>query len=209
MGPSARAATDAGIRYYDRNVINRKNVLTIPNLVSLCGFLLVLAGCALLFMADSRAETGAGLAFVVAGRLADLLDGKLARHSGQTSRFGAALDASLDKLAGLAIITTMWARDLAPAWALVLILAQNIANSLATLWATRLSPHKGLKPTDNGKYAMALQNLALGLYVVSFLFAGSSPGVGTGIYYLAHIATIFGTLIIGGLATWDYVRRIK
>ena len=209
MGGKTSTAATSLIRYYICSVIDKKTLFTLPNIVSLAGFLLVLAGCALLLMAADRSETAAGLAFIVAGRLADLLDGRLARGTGQSTKFGAALDASLDKLAGLAIVIALLARGLAPVWAVVLIFLQNLANMIATFWAARRIPRTQLAPSDNGKYAMALQNLALGLYVVSYLVAGSSQGIGTAVMYVAHMTTILGTLVIGGLATWDYVRRIN
>ena len=189
-------------------MIDKKTLLTTANLVSLTGFFLVLAGCVLMYMAADRSETAAGLAFIVAGRLADLLDGTLARHSGQTSTFGALLDAALDKLAGLAIVIVLLLLDMAPLWAIVLIFLQNLSNIIATYMAKRRGQTKGLKPSMAGKYAMAVQNLALGLYVVSYLVAGGSPAAGEAVQYLANAAIIIGTIVLGGLASWGYFKRV-
>ena len=56
-----------------------------------------LAGAVLAWRGAKRINTTAGVAQVVAGRLIDTLDGTVARQTGQTSNFGAIVDAGLDK----------------------------------------------------------------------------------------------------------------
>ena len=68
-----------------------KDVFTIPNLISVTGAALAMHG-------SEKIDTPEGLAECVVGRLADVLDGKVARMTGQTSNFGAALDAITDKI---------------------------------------------------------------------------------------------------------------
>ena len=68
----------------------RTDIPTIPNAMSIAGAVLALRGA-------KRIDTTAGIAQVAAGRFIDVLDGIVARKTGQTSDFGALLDAGLDK----------------------------------------------------------------------------------------------------------------
>ncbi len=71
-----------------------------PNLVTVLGFGLSLAAAGLVM---AGLWTAAGVVFWVSG-LTDLLDGGLARLTGRTSRFGAFLDSTLDRLSEAALL---------------------------------------------------------------------------------------------------------
>jgi len=71
-----------------------------PNLVTLAGFGLSL-GAGLFVLAGHKVP--AGLVFWLGG-LTDLLDGGLARLTGKTTRFGAFLDSTLDRLSEAAVL---------------------------------------------------------------------------------------------------------
>jgi len=66
-----------------------------PNTISWFGFL-VTVGAAVLIITEHL--FAAGIVVLIAGFF-DILDGGLARHTNQASRFGAVLDATLDRLA--------------------------------------------------------------------------------------------------------------
>ncbi len=68
----------------------RTDIPTIPNAMSIAGAVLAWRGA-------KRIDTAAGIAQVAAGRFIDVLDGIVARKTGQTSDFGALLDTGLDK----------------------------------------------------------------------------------------------------------------
>ena len=57
----------------------RTNILTIPNAMSVAGAVLALRGA-------KRIDTTAGIAQVAAGRFIDVLDGIVARKTGQSAR---------------------------------------------------------------------------------------------------------------------------
>ena len=77
-----------------------KDVFTIPNSISMIGAALVMHG-------SEKIDKPEGLAECAVGRLADVLDGKIARMTGQTSNFGAALDATTDKIVMAKILYEM------------------------------------------------------------------------------------------------------
>ena len=61
-----------------------KDIFTVPNLISV-------AGAALAIHGSEKIDTAEGLAECAVGRLADVLDGKVARMAGQTSNFWSSL----------------------------------------------------------------------------------------------------------------------
>lgn len=77
-----------------------KDIFTVPNLISVTGAALAIHG-------SEKIDTAEGLAECAVGRLADVLDGKVARMIGQTSNFGAALDATTDKIVMAKILYEM------------------------------------------------------------------------------------------------------
>lgn len=179
--------------------IKPAELLTLPNAVSAAGFALVVHGA-------MNMDTTFGLAEVAAGRSLDVLDGYLARRLNQSSPLGAALDATLDKLAMGAIIVSAGYHDMAPVAALAGIAVQNAGNIVATAVAKHNYPDRELHPSRAGKYAMALQNIALGAYGVSFLLEQGTTSDSFGM--LGHVAAITG-IGLGVKATIDYFRRAR
>lgn len=177
-------------------------VLTIPNAISAAGFGMAVHGAA-------RIDTPIGVAEVVAGRLLDLADGPVARRTGQTSEFGAAVDATLDKLGGLAIIAGLWRHDAAPKPVLAAIVAQNAANTAATAIAAKRHPKTELAPTRNGKHAMGWQNAALFTYAAANLVKDIHPRAARAGRFLAGFAAAVGVGYYGARATAEYFRRSR
>lgn len=71
------------------------------NAVTVVGFLITVAGAALL----AAGQPGAALAALLLGTLSDTLDGQIARAAGGGTRFGAFLDSTLDRLSDAALAT--------------------------------------------------------------------------------------------------------
>jgi phosphatidylinositol phosphate synthase len=69
------------------------------NLVTLLGFLITVAGAALL----AAGQPGTALLVLLLGTLSDTLDGQIARAAGGGTRFGAFLDSTLDRLSDAAL----------------------------------------------------------------------------------------------------------
>lgn len=140
-----------------------KDVLTVPNLISV-------AGAALAIRGSKKIDTTEGLAECAVGRLADVLDGKVARMTGQTSNFGAALDATTDKIVMAKILYEMNKKRLAPKEVLVAVAAPNLINALATGIANLRSDEKAeTRPTKSGKVGLAMETAALVAYAAAEL----------------------------------------
>ena len=139
------------------------NVFTIPNLISVTGAALAIHG-------SKKIDTAEGLAECAVGRLADVLDGKVARMTGQTSNFGAALDAITDKIVMAKILYEMDKKKLAPKKVIDIVAVLNLINALATGIANLRSDEKAeTRPTKSGKVGLAMETAALVAYAAAEL----------------------------------------
>ena len=140
-----------------------KDVFTIPNFISMTGAALAIHG-------SKKIDTAEGLAECAVGRLADVLDGKVARMTGQTSNFGAALDATTDKIVMAKILYEMNKKRLAPKHVLGIVATLNLINAGATGIANLRSDKKGeTRPTKSGKLAMAGETVTLISYIAAHI----------------------------------------
>ncbi len=140
-----------------------KDVFTIPNFISMTGAALAIHG-------SEKIDTAEGLAECAVGRLADVLDGKVARMTGQTSNFGAALDATTDKIVMAKILYEMNKKGLAPKHVLGIVATLNLINAGATGIANLRSDKKGeTRPTKSGKLAMAGETVTLISYIAAHI----------------------------------------
>ena len=140
-----------------------KDVFTIPNSISMIGAALVMHG-------SKEINTAKGLAECAVGRIADVLDGKVARMTGQTSNFGAALDATTDKIVMAKILYEMNKRELAPKHVLGTVAILNSMNAAATGIANLRSDEKAeTRPTKSGKVGLAMETAALVAYAAAEL----------------------------------------
>lgn len=140
-----------------------KDVFTIPNLISVTGAALAMHG-------SEKINTAGGLAECAVGRLADVLDGKVARMTGQTSNTGAALDATTDKIVMAKILYEMDKKKLAPKKVIDIVVVLNLINALATGIANLRSEEKAeTRPTKSGKVGLAMETAALVAYAAAEL----------------------------------------
>mgnify|MGYP002755053607 CR=1 FL=1 len=135
-----------------------EDVFTLPNLISVAGATLAIHG-------SEKIDTAEGLAECAVGRIADVLDGKVARMTGQTSNFGAALDATTDKIIMAKILYEMDKKELAPKRVLGTVAVLNSINAIATGIANLRSGEKAeTRPTKSGKVGLAMETAALVAY---------------------------------------------
>lgn len=138
-----------------------KDVFTIPNFISMIGAALAMHG-------SKKIDTPEGLAECAVGRLADVLDGKVARMTGQTSNFGAALDATTDKIVMAKILYEMYKKGLAPKHVLGIVALLNSINAGVTGITNLRSDKKAeTRPTKSGKLAMAGETVTLISYIAA------------------------------------------
>ena len=140
-----------------------KDIFTIPNFISVTGAALVMHG-------SKEINTAKGLAECAVGRSADVLDGIVARMTGQTSNTGAALDATTDKIVMAKILYEMNKKGLAPKHVLGTVAVLNSINAAATGIANLRSDEKAeTRPTKSGKVGLAMETAALVAYAAAEL----------------------------------------
>ena len=99
---------------------------TLPNLIGYIRLAAIPVFCLLAFSSDDGRDALASLIFLAIA-LGDLLDGFVARATGQYSRLGALLDPVVDRLTILAGAAVCWHFELLPRWAIALLAARELA----------------------------------------------------------------------------------
>ena len=97
-------------------------IATVPNVVSLFRILLIPVFVVLIL--HHGTET-AGLLLLGAVVASDWVDGYIARHTDQVSTVGKVLDPVADRLAIMAALVAMVARDAFPLWAALLVIVRD------------------------------------------------------------------------------------
>jgi CDP-diacylglycerol--glycerol-3-phosphate 3-phosphatidyltransferase len=113
-----------------------------------------------------------GVSIFLAAALTDYLDGHIARSRGQVTRLGQLLDPIADKLLISAALISLVENQLAPAWAVVIIIGREFAvtglRSIAAVDGLVISASK------MGKFKMLAQVVTVALLIVSSV-AGKPP----------------------------------
>lgn len=113
-----------------------------------------------------------GVAIFLGAALTDYLDGKIARSRDQVTRLGQLLDPIADKLLISAALISLVENQLAPAWAVVIIIGREFAvtglRSIAAVDGVVISASK------MGKFKMLVQVITVALLIVSSV-AGKPP----------------------------------
>ena len=114
-----------------------------------------------------------GVALFLGAALTDYLDGYFARSRGQVTRLGQLLDPIADKLLISAALISLVENQLAPAWAVVIIIGREFAvTGLRSIAAT---DGVVIAASKMGKFKMLLQVLTVALLIVSSV--GGKPPV--------------------------------
>ena len=161
----------------DSTVADGRQVLTIPNIVSI----IRLAGVPLfLWLILVPEADGWALLVLMLSGISDYADGYLARRLNQTSKLGAILDPVADRLYILSTVVGLAVRDIIPWWLAILLPARDLF-----LWGLvpflRTRGYSALPVHVLGKAATA--NL---LYAFPLLLLGDGTGL------LATLAKVFG-----------------
>ena len=139
--------------------------MTLPNALTSARALLVIPLIGLIALGDVSAAL---IVFAIAAAT-DALDGPLARRRGGTTALGAALDPLADKVLVVGTLLALALREIAPAWAVLLILGRE----LVAVEVRARSPHV-LGAGVDGKAKTVLQVAA----VLALLAGAAWPSAG-------------------------------
>jgi CDP-diacylglycerol---glycerol-3-phosphate 3-phosphatidyltransferase len=132
--------------------------VTLPNALTVARALLVVPVIALIATGDPFAA----LLVFLGAAATDAVDGPLARRRGGTTRLGAALDPLADKILVVGALAALALSGLAPAWAVVLIVAREVV----AIEIRARSPH-AVSASADGKAKTVLQVAAVAVLLVS------------------------------------------
>ncbi|ULA65193.1 MAG: CDP-diacylglycerol--glycerol-3-phosphate 3-phosphatidyltransferase [Nitrospira sp.] len=171
--------------------------LNLPNLLTLTRILLIPVFVVLFVTPDPDRSLMAAIVFVVAA-VTDMLDGYLARRSGQVTKLGKLLDPIADKLLVLSALILLVNVDRVSALVAILIIARELG--VTGIRAIAASEGMIIAAETTGKYKMALQVVA----IVMLILEGTSLAP-LGNLHLAGSATLYLSLVLGYVSGGQYV----
>lgn len=171
--------------------------LNVPNLITLVRILLIPVFVMLFITPTEDRSLSAAVVFVVAA-ITDLLDGYVARRTGQVTRLGKLLDPIADKLLVLSALILLVNVDRVSALIAILVIAREVA--VTGIRAIAAGEGMIIAAETTGKYKMALQVVAITLLILE----------GTGLaelgnLHLAGIVTLYLSLVFGYVSGGQYV----
>ncbi|OQW62579.1 MAG: CDP-diacylglycerol--glycerol-3-phosphate 3-phosphatidyltransferase [Nitrospira sp. ST-bin5] len=171
--------------------------MNLPNLLTLTRILLIPVFVVLFVTPDPDRSLLAAIVFVVAA-VTDMLDGYLARRSGQVTKLGKLLDPIADKLLVLSALILLVNVDRVSALVAILIIARELG--VTGIRAIAASEGFIIAAETTGKYKMALQVVA----IVMLILEGTSLAA-LGNLHLAGIVTLYLSLVLGYISGGQYV----
>lgn len=171
--------------------------VNVPNLLTLTRILLIPVFVVLFATPDPDRSITAAIVFVVAA-VTDLLDGYLARRSGQVTKLGKLLDPIADKLLVLSALILLVNVDRVSALVAILIIAREVA--VTGIRAIAAGEGMIIAAETTGKYKMALQVIA----IVLLILEGTALSA-LGNLHLAGIVTLYLSLVFGYVSGAQYV----
>jgi len=171
--------------------------INVPNLLTLTRILLIPVFVVLFATPDPHRSIIAAIVFAVAA-VTDLLDGYLARRSGQVTKLGKLLDPIADKLLVLSALILLVNVDRVSALVAILIIAREVA--VTGIRAIAATEGMIIAAETTGKYKMALQVIA----IVLLILEGTALSA-LGNLHLAGIVTLYLSLILGYVSGAQYV----
>ena len=175
----------------------RESNVNLPNVLTLVRILLIPVFVMLLIDPTPDRALSAAIVFVVAA-VTDLLDGYVARKTGQITKLGRLLDPIADKLLVLSALILLVQVDRVSALAAILIIAREVA--VTGLRAIAASEGLIMSAEVTGKYKMALQVIAIVLLVLEGTVVET-----IGNLHLAGIVTLYLSLVLGYVSGAQYV----
>ena len=171
--------------------INLPNFLTLVRICLIPVFVLV-------FLEPTPERSLVAAVIFAAAAVTDLLDGYIARRTGQITKLGKLLDPIADKMLVLSALILLINIDRVSALVALLIIARELA--VTGIRAIAAGERLIIASETTGKYKMALQVVAIVLLILE----------GTGLaefgnLHLAGTATLYVSLILGYISGGQYV----
>jgi CDP-diacylglycerol--glycerol-3-phosphate 3-phosphatidyltransferase len=171
--------------------------LNLPNFLTLVRICLIPVFVVVFLAPTPDRSLVAAVIFTVAA-VTDLLDGYIARRTGQITKLGKLLDPIADKLLVLSALILLVNIDRVTALAALLIIARELA--VTGIRAIAAGERLIIAAETTGKYKMALQVVA----IVLLILEGTDVSA-VGNLHLAGTATLYLSLVLGYISGGQYV----
>jgi CDP-diacylglycerol--glycerol-3-phosphate 3-phosphatidyltransferase len=181
------------------DAVNLPNLLTMARIVAIPFFVWLLES------PTPVRGFWAGIVFTAAA-FTDMLDGYLARKLGVVSVLGKFLDPLADKLIVMAALVWMVPMGRIPAWAVVLLLARELA--VMGLRSVAASEGVVISAGQEGKTKTALQMIGIVALLVGYPFHMSYAGIDMGVVDMVHVgqALVYLSLLFSFASAAQYIR---
>ncbi len=169
---------------------SRKNILTIPNLLSVIRLLLIPL---IIWLYCGKKDHVAALIVIVISAITDILDGKIARRFHMVSDIGKVLDPVADKLTQAALVVCLLSRY---PWMWALLILFLIKESLMLLWG-----YLALKYTDtvnSAKWYGKLSTVSLYAVMMILILFADIPETAAKILITICAAVMLMSLVMYG-----------
>ncbi len=195
----ARTAAKQRRRSLAEDAVNLPNLLTMGRIVAIPFFVWLL---------ESPTPVRGFWASIVftAAAFTDMLDGYLARKLGVVSVLGKFLDPLADKLIVMAALVWMVPMGRIPAWAVVLLLARELA--VMGLRSVAASEGVVISAGQEGKTKTALQMIGIVALLLGYPFHMAYAGLDMGVVDMVHIGRmlVYLSLLFSFASAAQYVR---
>lgn len=171
--------------------------LNLPNFLTLLRICLIPVFVVVFLAPTPDRSLVAAVIFTVAA-VTDLLDGYIARRTGQVTKLGKLLDPIADKLLVLSALILLVNIDRVTALVALLIIARELA--VTGIRAIAAGERLIIAAETTGKYKMALQVVA-----IVFLILEGTDVSEVGNLHLAGTATLYLSLVLGYISGGQYV----
>ena len=168
-----------------------------PNFITLVRILLIPVFVVLFITPTPDRSVSAAVVFVIAS-VTDLLDGYLARRTGQVTKLGKLLDPIADKLLVLSALILLVNVDRVSTLVAILVIAREVA--VTGVRAIAAGEGMIIAAETTGKYKMALQVVA-----ITMLILEGTELAELGNLHLAGIVTLYLSLVFGYVSGGQYV----
>ena len=178
--------------------------LNVPNVITLVRILLIPVFVMLFFTPTPDRSFTAAVVFVIAA-VTDLLDGYIARRTGQVTKLGKLLDPIADKLLVLSALILLVNVDRVSALIAILVVAREVG--VTGIRAIAAGEGMIIVAETTGKYKMALQVVA-----VTMLILEGTALSELGNLHLAGTVTLYLSLVLGylsgGVYVWSFWKQV-
>jgi CDP-diacylglycerol--glycerol-3-phosphate 3-phosphatidyltransferase len=171
--------------------INLPNFLTLVRICLIPVFVVV-------FLAPTPDRSMVAAVIFTVAAVTDLLDGYIARRTGQVTKLGKLLDPIADKLLVLSALILLVNIDRVSALVALLIIARELA--VTGVRAIAAGERLIIAAETTGKYKMALQVVAIVLLILEGTWLAEFGNL-----HLAGTATLYVSLVLGYISGGQYV----